>query len=187
MGICMLLPDEVVQGMVLVDLAQFFSRCPLDDNITSVRWSGQVRGEQRKKKVAPVPDGAVKQGNKFDHCCFVSMQLPEGFQHVSVKVFKSGRLQTAGCRDGKMSLLACRGVALAMQRICHDGAPETLFQVRQHQHVGCPRERTACVRKCAHTATMYMHNALSAYAFAHAHVHLYACTCAPASTGNDVL
>jgi TATA-box binding protein (TBP) (component of TFIID and TFIIIB) len=127
-GICMLLPDEVEQGQVLVDLGQFFVRCPLDDCITSVRWGCQVRGEQRKKKAVPAPDGAAKSGNKFDHCCFVSMQLPDGFQHVSVKVFKSGRLQTAGCRDGKMSLDACRMVAIAMQRIGRDNCPQTLFQ-----------------------------------------------------------
>jgi hypothetical protein len=51
-----------------------------------------------------------------------------GFEHVSVKVFKTGRLQTAGCRDGNMSLASCRLVAAAFARMAADSQAAPLWK-----------------------------------------------------------
>eukprot|EP00293_Proteomonas_sulcata_P004484 CAMPEP_0184327668 /NCGR_PEP_ID=MMETSP1049-20130417/143214_1 /TAXON_ID=77928 /ORGANISM="Proteomonas sulcata, Strain CCMP704" /LENGTH=297 /DNA_ID=CAMNT_0026649933 /DNA_START=110 /DNA_END=1003 /DNA_ORIENTATION=- len=128
-GICMLLPQYAQQDNITVtmDLEQFFNRCPIDGQITSVRWADKVRGQPRKKKASQKPE-KVRNANKFDHCCFVTMCLPGGFEHVSVKVFKTGRLQTAGCKNGAMSLEVCKIVADCVKRIAMDGQPETLFK-----------------------------------------------------------
>lgn len=58
---------------------QFYHRCPLDEHLACVRWGDETRGVPRKKKAAAgaARDGA-RTGNKFDHCCFVSMSLPNG-------------------------------------------------------------------------------------------------------------
>ena len=135
-GICMVLPAELEQGSLVLDLEQFFWRCPLDNGLTCLRWGERSRGEPQKKKAKVAVDGAKAKGsNKFDHCCFVSISLPNGFHHVNVKVFKSGRLQTAGCRDGAMSLKACQLVASCIARIAVDGYPEPLLQCGpMHRH-----------------------------------------------------
>mmetsp|Transcript_17878 Transcript_17878/g.40512 ORF Transcript_17878/g.40512 Transcript_17878/m.40512 type:complete len:411 (-) Transcript_17878:582-1814(-) len=127
-GICMLLPPDLPQGAVTIDLEQFFLRCPIDSYVTCVRWGDNTRGVPRKKKGQPEAKNKARSANKFDHCCFVSMSLPGGFDHVSVKVFKTGRLQTAGCRDGAMSLTACKVVASCVSRIVNDGIGSPLLQ-----------------------------------------------------------
>lgn len=66
------------------------------------------------------PEGKERQNKKFDHCCFVSMCLEDGFSNVSVKVFCTGRLQTTGCRDGSMSLLACRKISECLRKMSTD-------------------------------------------------------------------
>jgi len=104
---------------VSIDLEQFFQRCPIFGNITCLRWAGRVKGEVKSKK-GKVKEGKEKASKKFDHCCFVSMCLEDGFNNVSVKVFCTGRLQTTGCRDGAMSLMACRKISEAMRMIGQD-------------------------------------------------------------------
>ena len=62
-------------------VGQFYKRCPLDQHLTSVRWGDETRGVPRKKKGGAAAAGADKvarSGNRFDHCCFVSMSLPNG-------------------------------------------------------------------------------------------------------------
>jgi hypothetical protein len=65
---------------------------------------------------------------RFNHCCFVSLTLPGGNHHISVKVFKSGRLQTAGCINGEMSLQACRVIGSCLQQIAADGCTDTVVK-----------------------------------------------------------
>ena len=50
-----------------------------------MRWGDDTRGVPRKKKgaagaaaAAAVTGDKVRSGNRFDHCCFVSMSLPNG-------------------------------------------------------------------------------------------------------------
>merc|ERR1712216_787213 len=49
-GICMVLPAELEQGSLVLDLEQFFWRCPLDNGLTCLRWGERSRGEPQKKK-----------------------------------------------------------------------------------------------------------------------------------------
>ena len=57
---------------------QFYKRCPLDEHLTCVRWGDETRGVPRKKKAGAAGADKARTGNKFDHCCFVSMSLPNG-------------------------------------------------------------------------------------------------------------
>jgi len=102
-----------------IDLEQFFCRCPIAGTISCIRWAGQIKGQQKAKKGKP-KEGKERQSKKFDHCCFVSMALEDGFTNVSVKVFCTGRLQTTGCRDGAMSLAACRTISESLRAISQD-------------------------------------------------------------------
>lgn len=125
-GICMLFPPLDETQVFTIDLEQFFTRCPITECVTSVRWAENVRGEPRKKTPTKKDDGRTTM--RFNHCCFVSITLPSGFQHISVKVFKTGRLQTAGCLNGQMSLEACKVVGQCLQKIVDDGKTETVIR-----------------------------------------------------------
>ena len=88
----MLLPADLEQGAVVLDLEQFFwrysiyllywytstntgaffshffvcARCPLDESLTSLRWGTKVRGDLQKKKPALVLADKTKTGNKVN-------------------------------------------------------------------------------------------------------------------------
>lgn len=52
-------------------------------------------------------------GNRFQHQVQLRMRLP-GAENISIKFFKTGRLQTAGCRTREMSVRAVQDVATAL-------------------------------------------------------------------------
>jgi hypothetical protein len=92
-GIGNLFPERVADNgpHAAINLEQFFLRCPTGGAITCIKWAGQIKGVQKVKKGKP-KEGSENQSKKFDHCCFVSMTLEDGFSNVSVKVFCTVRL-----------------------------------------------------------------------------------------------
>lgn len=50
---------RVCQGFesknMMIDLEQFFKRCPINDRITSLRWADNIRGVPRKKAAGKPP------------------------------------------------------------------------------------------------------------------------------------
>jgi len=77
-------------------------------------------------------------------------------------------IQTAGCRDGGMSLTACKVVAAAFARIASDGQPTPLFQV--YIYIG------RFVYACTYIY-VYIYIYINSYTYIFTYIDMYIYTC----------
>eukprot|EP00960_Hanusia_phi_P061543 764869-Hanusia_phi.AAC.2 len=120
-----LFPEEYMNS-VIVNLEVFARNCPVgsaaSSSIIGLKYGALERGVLPPKKAVADKRDAGGAGNRFQHQVQIRMRQ-DGAENISVKFFKTGRLQTAGCKTRAMSVAAVMDVAEAIAMMSNKDPP----------------------------------------------------------------